>query len=93
MKFNWIFTKEADHRQKARCIDLEYQLRPRIIQFLLEQFGQDDQYDDSFSKFHFDVYVDSELVFIGQETPDEFVSQLGNAFESFINGGRSLSIA
>lgn len=93
MKFNWIFTKEADNRQRKRCIDLEYQLRPRIIKFLLEQFDNEDCCDDSFSCFHFDVYVETEMVYMGEDTPDNYLSTMADQFDLLFNRNKKLTVA
>lgn len=93
VKFNWIFSRKATVRQLERCVDLEYQLRPKIMRFLLEHFGNDECSEDNFSCFHFDVYVETELVYMNQNTPDEFLTVAENKFDLFFNGDKSLAKA
>lgn len=93
MKFNWIFTKKADQRQKIRCIDLEYQLRPRITRFLLEQFDSEESFEENFSRFHFDVYVETEMVYMGEDTPDNYLRRMASQFDLIFNGNQRLTVA
>lgn len=91
MKFNWIFSKDADQDQKKRCIDLEYQLRPRITRFLLEHF--ENEYGGDFSCFHFDVFVDTEKVTMGNNTPEKYLRLYSGEFDRIFNGIRKLTVA
>ena len=91
MKFNWIYSKDADDSQKKRCIDLEYQLRPRITRYLLEKF--DAECGGDFSNFYFDVDVNTERVAVSKMTPVHLAKKLTIDFEEIINGDRKLRIA
>ena len=91
MKFNWIFSKDADPNQTKRCIDLEYQLRPRITRFLLERF--ENECCGDFSCFHFDIFVETEKVTMGKNTPEEYIRLYGGEFERYFNGRRRLTVA
>ncbi|NKI33139.1 hypothetical protein [Croceivirga thetidis] len=93
MTFNWIYTREADHHQRKRCIDLEYQLRPRIIKFLLEQFDDDEHSDENFAAFHFDVYVETAEVYMAQDTPVNYLNSMADRFDTIFNGAKNLSLA
>ncbi len=91
MKFNWIFSKAIDSGQKKRCIDLEYQLRPKITRYLLDKFEIECCGD--FSCFYFDVDMNTERVWVNSKTPEEFAHKLGADFDIIINGDKALSIA
>lgn len=94
MKFNWIFPQQtATNIQKKRCIDLEYQLRPRIVKFLLEQFDDDEHGVENFAAFHFDVHIETEEVFMTQDTPENYFNALADRFNLLFNSSKRLSIA
>ncbi|SDS99027.1 hypothetical protein SAMN05192545_2515 [Maribacter dokdonensis] len=38
MRFNWILGDTADEKLHRWCVDLEYQLRPKIVKFLITNF-------------------------------------------------------
>lgn len=89
MHFNWIFTNPTDPNQKARSIELEYELRPKLIRYLMERF--EDACDGDFSCFHFDVDVLSNLVSVSPKTPPRFRLIALRDFDFHINGGTNNS--
>ena len=84
VKFNWIISGQSSQGLKKRCIDLEYELRPKITKFLLERFENDCCGD--FSCFHFDVDVLTKVVRISNKTPREFKLVAERDFDVWING-------
>ncbi|MEM1257227.1 MAG: hypothetical protein AAGC45_10040 [Bacteroidota bacterium] len=84
MKFNWKFpTNELSEELKKTCIELEYQLRPKITKFLLERM--DVECCGDLTCFHFDVDVLSRWVWIGHETPRAYVDKIQADFDTEIN--------
>lgn len=84
MHFNWIYTNPTDQGQKARSIELEYELRPKIIRYLMERF--DNECDGDFSCFHFDVDMLTSMVSISPKTPPRFRLIALRDFDFFVNG-------
>jgi len=84
VKFNWIFTHQTDQDLRERCIEMEYELRPKITRFLLKQF--DNEFDGDFSHFHFDVDMTSNWVWISEKTPQQYLLKIRKAFDIEING-------
>ena len=84
VNFNWIITDQADHNLKRRCIELEYELRPKLTRFLLDHFEA--ACGGDFSSFHFDVEVASGYVTFSQKTPEKFRLMAARAFDLQING-------
>ncbi|TMU57440.1 hypothetical protein [Flagellimonas algicola] len=91
MKFNWLISGTPDPATKKVCIDLEYRLRPRITKFLLSQFDGDHLLD--FSKFHFDVDLKNEWVWISEDTPYDIIEKIKADFDRDINGSALFSVA
>ncbi len=71
------------------CIDLEYNLRPRIMRFLLSRLDV----DADFSTFHFDVNVDKKWVTISDKTPKAYILKISPDFDHEINGDSFSSVA
>jgi len=82
--FNWIYTNPTDQSQKARYIELEYELRPKIIRYLMERF--ESECDGDFSCFHFDVDMLTNMVSISPKTPPRFRLIALRDFDFFVNG-------
>ena len=74
MTFNWITNGIQDPDQKRYCIELEYQLRPRITKFLMDNLEPD--HDGDFSDFHFDVDLPRRQIRISDKTPATYVNQV-----------------
>lgn len=90
VKFNWI-NRENDTMTKKVCIDLEYRLRPRITKFLLSQYDSD--YLIDFSKFHFDVDLKNQWIWISEKTPQDYIDYIKEDFDIEINGSHLFSVA
>ncbi len=84
MKFNWIIGKDFDDNFKRYCVDLEYQLRPKITKFLMARLEHECGGD--FSCFHFDVDLITNNIRISPETPARFSNIIKVDFEKEING-------
>ena len=82
MKFNWIVGNTADEQLQRFCIDLEYQLRPRIVKFLIEKFDHDCCSD--FSCFHFDVDLQRNLITLANSTPEQYRREIESDFNKCI---------
>ncbi len=83
MKFNWILSNDMDESIKRYCIDLEYQLRPKITKFLMARLEKECGGD--FSCFHFDVDLVSKNIRISPMTPSRFARLIKRDFEREIN--------
>ena len=91
VKFNWLITDNDDASVKKICIDLEYRLRPRITKFLLSQYDSDFLID--FSKFHFDVDLKNQWIWISEKTPQDYIERIKEDFDVEINGSHLFSVA
>ena len=91
VKFNWVISGKTDPATKKVCIDLEYQLRPKITKFLLSKLDADCCGD--FSCFHFDVDVENKWVTISKRTPQRFIDKVQRDFDTEINGSPFISVA
>lgn len=91
MKFNWLTSGDTNPALKKVCIDIEYQLRPKITKFLLARFDNDAFVD--FSSFHFDVDVKNQWVWISEKTPKDFIDRIKEDFDKEINGTSFFSVA
>jgi hypothetical protein len=83
VNFNWIFKDKADDKLKRFCVELEYQLRPKITRFLMERLEID--YDGDFSDFYFDVDMESKQITLSKKTPPEYLRLIASDFEMEIN--------
>ena len=83
MKFNWISATEADDKLKKFCIELEYQLRPRITRFLMSRL--DPECCGDFSCFYFDVDLATQQITISEKTPWEYTQVIATDFDREIN--------
>ncbi len=83
MKFNWISNAEADDTLKKFCIDLEYQLRPKITRFLMERLEPECCGD--FSCFYFDVNLETRQISIANKTPVKYTRRIALDFDREIN--------
>ncbi|CAM3614445.1 hypothetical protein ZORO111903_09710 [Zobellia roscoffensis] len=79
MKFNWITNREIDEQLHQLCVELEYEFRPKIIRFLIDNFDVDSFVD--FSCFHFDVNLVSKRVTLSDDTPLKYLQKIKPAFE------------
>ena len=86
MTFNWIFTNPTDQDFRKRCIELEYELRPKITKFLVNQV--DAECDGDFSSFHFDVDLATNWVWISEKTPQHYLQKIKKAFDIEINNAQ-----
>lgn len=86
MHFNWIYTNPTDQNQKIRSIELEYELRPKIIRYLMDRF--DNELDGDFSCFHFEVDIFNKVVRITSKTPERYRLIALQDFDTCINDGR-----
>lgn len=84
MYFNWILSNEADEKLKRLCIELEYQLRPKITRFLMARLDEDCCGD--FSCFHFDVDMVTKNIRISDKTPARYIHRISSDFEMEVNG-------
>jgi len=82
VKFNWIIDQTRGNINKL-CVDLEYELRPKIIRFLMAHVEQECHGD--FSSFHFDVNVKNRQITISDKTPEYLAAKIRSAFELQIN--------
>ena len=89
MKFNWIFSQNADENLRKQSVELEYQLRPKITKFLMERLEQECHGD--FSSFHFDVDVNTKWVWISEKTPKDYFERIKRDFDTYINGTQNFS--
>jgi hypothetical protein len=83
VKFNWILSNDMDESIKRYCIDLEYQLRPKITKFLMARLEKECCGD--FSCFHFDVDLVTNNIYISPSTPSHFARVIKSDFEREIN--------
>ncbi|MEL6917617.1 MAG: hypothetical protein AAFO99_07780 [Bacteroidota bacterium] len=83
MKFNWIGTESVKDDIKKFCIDLEYELRPKITRFLMLRL--ENECCGDFSCFHFDVNMDTMQITISEKTPKEYIQKIQSDFELEIN--------
>lgn len=67
MTFNWLININGDPLLKSYCVELEYQLRPKITKFLISRVDPDRCYD--FSCFQFDIDVVAKNVSLSDNTP------------------------
>lgn len=79
MTFNWIIGTEADEKLQRFCIELEYQLRPRITKFLISRFDFESCSD--FSSFHFDVDLLARNIRVSDRTPSHFLQRIQTDFD------------
>ncbi len=83
MKFNWILATQADDALKKFCIDLEYQLRPKITKFLMSRLEAECHGD--FSSFSFDVDIATQQITISDKTPSKYAHRIASDFDLEIN--------
>ncbi len=83
VNFNWILSNELDESIRRHCIELEYQLRPKITKFLMARLEK--ECDGDFSCFHFDVDMISRNITISPLTPVHFSRRIERDFEREIN--------
>ena len=72
-----------DESIKRYCIDLEYQLRPKITRFLMARLEKECSGD--FSCFQFDVDLVTKNIRISPRTPSRFARMIRRDFEREIN--------
>ncbi|MDT0622309.1 hypothetical protein [Croceitalea vernalis] len=89
MKFNWIFSNNADKNLQKQSVELEYRLRPKITKFLMEHLEQECCGD--FSCFYFDVDMKTQRVLLSEKTPKNFFDKIKNEFDIQINRPQNLS--
>ncbi|APA65050.1 MULTISPECIES: hypothetical protein [Maribacter] len=83
MRFNWILGDTADEKLHRWCVDLEYQLRPKIVKFLITNFESLDACSD-FSCFHFNVDVIANKITVSEQTPAAYRNAITTKFEQEI---------
>ncbi len=83
MTFNWILDEQADEKLKKFCVELEYQLRPKIMRFLMSRLEKECGGD--FSCFYFDVDLGSRCITLSPKTPTRYISLIEADFEMEIN--------
>ncbi len=83
VKFNWILSNELDESIRRYCIELEYQLRPKITKFLMARL--ENECNGDFSCFHFDVDLITKNITISPETPARFSRRIERDFDREIN--------
>jgi len=83
VKFNWILSNDMDVGIRRYCIELEYQLRPKITKFLMARLEQECSGD--FSCFHFDVDLVTSNIRISPRTPLRYSRLIEGDFEREIN--------
>ncbi|VXB83650.1 hypothetical protein [Maribacter litoralis] len=71
MNFNWILGDNDDKSFHKLCIDIEYELRPKIVKFLIANNECIEGCTD-FSCFHFDVDFQSRSISVSQLTPAKY---------------------
>ena len=81
MKFNWIAPSNSNVNFDQHKLRLEYQLRPKLVQFLLKELEEECCVD--FSCFVFDVYLATGKVAIAQETPEVFTAKISKGFKTY----------
>ena len=79
MNFNWITGAETDEHLQRFCVELEYQLRPKITKFLISRF-EFESFSD-FSCFYFDVDLLSRRVRVSDKTPKYFFQLIQRDFD------------
>ena len=80
MKLNWIIPPNSNVNFDQHRLRLEYQLRPKLVQFLLKELDEECCVD--FSCFVFDVYLDTGKVVIAKETPELYAAKISNGFKT-----------
>jgi len=87
MRFNWILGDRTDEKLYRLCVDIEYQLRPKIVKFLILNF---DSLDTSsyFSCFFFNVDLNTNRITVDEQTPVAYRNAINSKFEREI--GNSL---
>jgi len=88
VKFNWIIDQARGNVTKM-CVDLEYELRPKIVRFLMARLEQECSGD--FSNFYFDVNIKTREIRISNKTPESLAAKIRLEFESEINDTLKLS--
>lgn len=83
MNFNWIVPNDMDEGVKRYCIELEYQLRPKITRFLMARLERECGGD--FSCFHFDVDLIAKSIRIAARTPSSYARRIKRDFDREIN--------
>jgi len=78
MNLNWILGRNTDQKLERKCVDLEYQLRPKISKYLISKF--DFESCNDFSHFHFDVDMVKETISISPKTPAEYIKVIEDDF-------------
>lgn len=86
MQFNWISYKPADENFNRLCVELEYQLRPKITRFLLSRIDEESVTD--FSCFHFDIDIATQRVSLSKKTPLKYRNLIQMDFDREINGSQ-----
>ncbi|NJB72623.1 hypothetical protein GGR42_003114 [Saonia flava] len=84
MKFKYILSPGNNKKEKKVCIDMEYELRPKITKFLLNRLESDCEGD--FSKFYFDIHFKGKQIKISSKTPLKYRKKIEKDFESEFNG-------
>ena len=83
MNLNWILSNNTDQNLERKCVDLEYQLRPKILKLLISKF--DFECCTDFSCFHFDIDVAKNTVSISPKTPVEYIEVMKDDFNFSIS--------
>ncbi|MDC6352377.1 hypothetical protein PP178_12515 [Zeaxanthinibacter sp. PT1] len=84
MKFQWISGKRIDEELRKFCIELEYQLRPKITRFLISHPEFD---GPDFSGFYFEIDMKLEQVNMSHSRPEILSPKLKRDFDRDINLG------
>ena len=85
MNFQWKSANHIDEELYKFCVELEYQLRPRITRFLISRLERECCGD--FSCFHFDVDLNLQQITISDKTPIKLSKKIWGEFDHEINQG------
>ncbi len=90
MKFQWISGKRIDEELGKFCIELEYQLRPKITRFLIAH--PDFEGLPDFSGFYFEIDMKLQQVIMNHVQPEILSSKLKRDFDRDVNLGFARSL-
>lgn len=79
MNFNWITDEANTQELEIKYLDIEYKLRSKITRYLLERL--DNECDEDFTSFHFNVDMVHKKITISKKTPAALRIKLVSDFE------------
>ena len=83
LNFNWISEQGLNAELHKSYIELEYELRLKIMKFLISRLEH--KCEGDFSSFHFDVDMVSRTISISEKTPRKYAQEIEPDFDTVIN--------